>query len=175
MAQIKAQSDSFDWSVDSSGKWLKIKLPDPGRILDQLKEGLYDIIIKPHRKKRSLDQNSLYWSTLTQLAEHLKISNAELHNLMLRRYGQIEHFDDQTAFVVLPDTDEAEKQAAQAETYQLKPTSQTKIGNDGKSYRTYILLRGSSTYDTAEMTQLIDGLMDEARQVGLILEERRYE
>ena len=160
--------------MDSSGRWLKIKLPDPGRIVDQLKPGRYDITIKPHREKRSLDQNALYWATLTELAKHLKTSNAELHNIILSRYGQCERYDGQVVFVVLPDTPEAEKKAQEAETYHVKPTSQTKQGKDGQTYRTYILMRGSSTYNSEEMTRLIDGLMSECAECGLILEERRY-
>lgn len=171
---MKIQSSEFDWSADSSGQWLKVKCQNPGRILDQIKNGEYDVTIKPHRDKRSLDQNALYWSVLTQLAAHLKTSNAELHNLMLRRYGQCERFDSQVVFVVLPDTKEAEDKALRAETYHLRPTSQVKQGTDGNSYRTYILMRGSSTYDSAEMTRLIDGLFSECTEAGLILEDRRY-
>lgn len=74
-----------------------------------------------------------------------------------------------TIKLVLPDTEEAAQRADEAESYHIKPTSQVKVGTDGNTYRTYILLRGSSTYDTAEMTRLIDGVMDEAKQMGLTL------
>lgn len=133
---------------------------------------VYSIEIKEKKRKRSLDQNAMYWAVLTQVAKKLNISNPRCHNLMLRRYGVPERYGDQAVYVVLPDTDEAAERAAEAETYHLKPTSQTKVGKDGNVYRTYLLLRGSSTYDTAEMTRLIDGLMDEARQMGIETEWR---
>ena len=34
-------------------------------------------------------------------------------------------------------------------------------------YRTYIMLRGSSSYDTKEMARLIDGLVSECKEVGI--------
>lgn len=130
---------------------------------------VYAIEIKEKKRKRSLDQNALYWVVLTQVAKKLNISNPRCHNLMLRRYGVPERYGDQAVYVVLPDTEEASEKAAEAETYHLKPTSQVKAGKDGNTYRTYILLRGSSTYDTAEMTRLIDGVMDDAKQMGITL------
>ena len=34
-------------------------------------------------------------------------------------------------------------------------------------YRTYMMLRGSSDYDTREMSELIDGTVSEAKQMGI--------
>ena len=55
----------------------------------------------------------------------------------------------------------------EADAYHIKPTSEVKLGRDGKMYRTYYLLRGSSTYDTEEMSRLIDGLVDECKDAGI--------
>ena len=41
------------------------------------------------------------------------------------------------------------------------------MGNDGMMYRTYIMLRGSSTYNTAEMSKLIKGLICDCKDVGM--------
>ena len=128
---------------------------------------VYAIEIKEKKKKRSLDQNAMYWAVLTQVAKKLNISNPRCHNLMLRRYGVPERYGDQAVYVVLPDTDEAAERAAEAETYHLKPTSQVKAGKDGNNYRTYLLLRGSSTYDSGEMSRLVNGLLDEAKELGI--------
>ena len=55
----------------------------------------------------------------------------------------------------------------EAETYHIKPTSQVQKGADGTLFRTYKMLRGSSTYDTKEMSYLIDGLVGECRELGI--------
>lgn len=165
---ITTKTDSFAWSADAAGMILSLRTPEARRIAETVKQGKpYTVEIKEYRKKRSLDQNALYWSVLTQFARAMRMSNAEAHNRMLRDYGQVKRFGDKVAYVVLPDTDEVEQQTLEAETEHLKPTSQVKEGKDGQTYRTYMMLKGSSSYDTSEMTQLIDGLIDECEQVGL--------
>ena len=167
---LRVKTDSITWGMDEGGYFLKIRTSLARQITEAIKAGImYVVEIKRHRKRRSLDQNAMYWSILGQIAKALGISNSKAHNLMLRRYGAVETIDGKTIKLVLPDTDEAAQRADEAESYHVRPTSQVKAGKDGQSYRTYILLRGSSTYDTTEMTRLIDGAMDEAKQMGLEL------
>lgn len=125
------------------------------------------ITAKKYREKRSLDANAYYWQLLTKLADLLHASNPRMHNLMLRRYGQPEIINGKMVYLVLPDTQDAEKTADEAETYHIKPTAEVKAGSDGMIYRTYIMLRGSSTYDTKEMSTLIDGLVSECKEFGI--------
>lgn len=125
------------------------------------------IAAKRYREKRSLDANAYYWQLLTKAADILELSNPEAHNRMLRRYGQPEIINGKMVFLVLPDTDDAEKIAFAAETYHIKPTSEVKMGADGMMYRTYFMLRGSSTYDTKEMSTLINGLVSECKEMGI--------
>lgn len=123
--------------------------------------------IKEHKNKRTLTQNSYYWQLLTKLADVQRLSKNRVHNMMLRSYGQIELIDDKACYIVIPDTDIAEESALEADTYHIKPTSQVKSGKDGAMYRTYMLLRGSSTYNTHEMSILLDGLIQEAKLQGI--------
>lgn len=161
-------SKFFRWSADQSGQYLMIRTPLAKDVVESLDpDKVYSIEIKEKKKKRSLDQNALYWVVLTEVAKKLRISNPRCHNLMLQRYGVPERYGDQSVYVVLPDTEEATEKALEAETYHLKPTSQVKTGRDGNNYRTYLLLRGSSTYNTSEMSRLVNGLLDEATQLGI--------
>lgn len=118
-------------------------------------------------QKRSHTANAYYWQLLSKVAEVNGWSNNYAHNYMLRQYGQKEILGGQVAFVVIADTDEAEKQAMEADTYHIKPTTEVKQGNDGQMYRTYHLIRGSSTYDSKEMSRLIDGLVQEAKDLDI--------
>lgn len=119
------------------------------------------------KEKRSLDANAYYWVLISKIAGLHGVSNSYMHNFMLRAYGQPDLYDEKKAYIVLPDTEETEKKAMEAETYHIKPTSEVKIGKDGKAYRTYFLLRGSSTYNTAEMSRLINGLVSECKEAGI--------
>ena len=167
---LRVKTESITWGMDEGGYFLKIRTSLARQIVGNIKAGImYAVEIKRHRKRRSLDQNAMYWSILGQIAKALGISNSKAHNIMLRSYGQLERYGEQIVYVVLPDTEEAAEQADEAESYHIKPTSQVKVGMDGINYRTYLLLKGSHDMDTAEMKRLIDGVMDEAKQMGLEL------
>lgn len=125
------------------------------------------IELKQYREKRSLDANAYYWCLVGKLAEVIDRSNNWVHNDMLRKYGVIEVIDGKPIYIVIPDTDAAGEKADEASTYHLKPTSQVKEGNDGRMYRTYMMLRGSSDYDTKEMSRLINGLVSECKETGI--------
>ena len=117
--------------------------------------------------KRSLSMNGYYWTLIGQLASKMRISTSRCHNIMLRRYGTLENVDGESIVAFIPDTDKAENEALEAETYHLKPTSATKVFNDGENYRMYYVLKGSSQYDTKEMSTLINGIVDECNHVGI--------
>lgn len=138
---------------------------------DMIEEILsYDKItakIAKYRLKRSLDANAYYWVLVSKLAKILRTSNAELHNLMLTRYGQPWIVGGALHLAMLPDTDETEEAVKKAVEYHLRPTSQVHEMRNGKLYRTYITMRGSSTYNTEEMGRLIEGLISECKEAGM--------
>lgn len=129
--------------------------------------GGLDVEIKKRRKKRSLDANAYYWKLASEVADELHVSKPYIHNYLLRKYGQIEVIDGQGVYMVLPDTESAQKSIDEELTYHLKPTSQVKEGKGGIMYRTYMMLKGSSKYDTKEMSHLIDGLVSECKEMGI--------
>ena len=50
--------------------------------------------IKKYRRKRSLDANAYHWVLVGKLARVLGLSNAEIHNMALRQYGQPEIYEE---------------------------------------------------------------------------------
>lgn len=135
--------------------------------IDGLKAKDVNVSIKQYKAARSLDANAYYWAILTKVAEAIHISKPFAHNVMLRKYGQLETWDGKHLIMYIPDTEEAGKQADEDEYVHLKPTSGVKLGKDGVMYRAYKLIRGSSTYDTKEMSELISGLVSEADEIGI--------
>lgn len=129
------------------------------------KDALFDL--SAHKAKRSLSQNSYYWALLGQVAQKTRIPSAVIHNQNLRDLGLVLRVNDEVVPIYLPDTDEAEKTALEAETYHIKPTSQVKEGKDGKLFRCYVMLRGSSSFNTEEMTALLDLMIQEAKAQGI--------
>lgn len=169
-----ARLTGLSYSLDRESVISLTTREDCRGLWDDLHDTDVEVTIKKRQTKRGLTANGLYWSTLTQLARVLGISNQRMHNTLLRRYGQPERYGEEVVYIMLPDTAEAENKALEAETYHLKPTSHTKDGKDG-TYRAYMLMRGSSTYNTEEFSRLLDGLLEECKEMGIHVMTGRYE
>lgn len=143
---------------------LEMPIQDAQRFVYGFSEGEYDITRK--KKKRSLDANAYYHVLVGKLAKALGYSTNRIHNLTLRKYGQLENIGGQLVYVMIPDTDEAEEKALEAETYHIKPTSSTKQGKNG-TFRAYLLMRGSHTFSKDEFQTLIRGIQSDCADVGI--------
>lgn len=119
--------------------------------------------LKQWRDKRSRDANAYYWALLGKIADILKTSTTELHNQEISKYGQPEIIDGSLVNFILLDSVPWQE----LEYIHLKPTTATKVLEDGKLYRVYRVMRGSSTYDSKEMSILIDGVVSEAKELGI--------
>lgn len=119
---------------------------------------IYDCTLKEHREKRSLTANAYYWKLLGEFAEYEKASRVRLHNEMLRHYGQDFVIDGNVVYVTLPENDRWKDM----EEIHVRPLQQT-FTKGGTVYRTFILMRGSHEFNTAEMARLIDGLIQEIK------------
>lgn len=118
-----------------------------------------DMEWKQHREKRSLSANSYFHVLCDKLRQVLNISMAECKNHLIASYGQIEYIDGQQAIIK---TNVPTEQMYQAE---FLHTWLIKVGEDGAYW--YRVYRGSHTYDTKEMAQLIDGTVTECKQQGI--------
>lgn len=135
--------------------------------LEDIKTGTVEVTVEPVKKKRSLSANAYYFCLVGKMAAKLGVSTSRVHNMLLRRYGAPETVDGESLICFLPDTEKAEETALEADTYHVKPTSATKVFKDGSTRRMYMILKGSHTYDTAEMSTLINGIVDECNHMGI--------
>lgn len=120
-----------------------------------------------HKDKKTLSQNAYYWVLVRKLAAKLHISMARLHNLMLRDCAMPVIVDGKVAMQALRDTDEAEEKTLESVTFHVKPTSGTITGNDGLTYRWYMVLRGSKEFNVEEMSALIDNIIPACVEQGI--------
>lgn len=116
-------------------------------IRDELKDDVvYDCRITQHRDKRSAEQNALAWAYITEIANELRRDKFDIYFEMLKRYGQ--------SFIIATELDE-DLLGTYFKYYESLPGGQ------------YIIYRGSSEYDSYEMTVFIDGIMSEAEEMGI--------
>lgn len=142
-------------------KWLiTLELETAPEIYDQTKDADLSLEIKKWREKRSLNANAYFHVLIGKIAAEMNISHQESHNLMIARYGEV---DSEVKNIIMAD----EIPWMKLETIHLRPTSHAKTMENGKVYRIFEVMRGSHTYDTKEMSVLIDGVVSEAKAMGI--------
>lgn len=171
---MRAKLTNLSFSLNRESVLTITTRDDCREIWDNLHDTEVEVSIKKFKPKRGLSANALYWSTLAELARVLGYSNNAMHNIMLRKYGFPEIYDDEIVYVMLPDTEEVEKKTLEDKSNHLRPTNQIKPGKKGP-YRAYMLMRGSSTYSTEEFSRLLDGLLEDSREVGIHIKTDKYE
>lgn len=133
-------------------------LPD----LDGIKDA--DLLLKADkwREKRSRDANAYFHVLVHKIAQvlHPPISDAAAKNILLGRYGQPDETDDGAGVFI-----KANIQAEDMQEQEYLHCRPVRAMPDGAiMYRVY---RGSHTYDTKEMSKLIDGTVQEAKNLGI--------
>lgn len=142
------------------GCWLMLRIPveyrQPARAFAaEMPDKLHVAEIRLHREHRSLDANAYCWTLLEKLARALNRDKDSMYLEMLERYGKFIHV------IVKPEAAKAlERQ------YRLVRRLGEVLVN-GKSGVQYQCYYGSSTYDTAEMARLIDGIVQECRDLDI--------
>lgn len=115
------------------------------------------------RDKRSLNSNSYFHVLVGKIAEKTGQSRTEVHNQLISDYGQVE-IDSGRVMNIIMDT---EIDWRKLEGIHLHPTSARRTMDNGRMYQVYLVMRGSHTYDSKEMTVLIAGAISEAKELGI--------
>lgn len=119
---------------------------------EQDKDNIYEI--KEYKKKRSLNSNAYLWLLCTKIAEIMNLSKEEVYVKMLEDYG---------VSILVPLTTETNP-----EKY-FKYYSYFEKGKlNGKECDWYKVFKGSSEYDTKEMSHLLNGVVEEAKNLGIV-------
>lgn len=157
--------DDAKWTMDMSGAWLMLKVPDikqANQFISEMKEGkTYIAELKQFRQKRSLDANAMAWKLIGDLSAVLRIPPNVLYREYIKDVGG---------------------------NYEIIPVREDKIdawnyiwcsGHIGRHtedigecrtipgyhyIKSYI---GSSDYDTAQMSRLLDLITADCRENGI--------
>lgn len=168
LMELIARIKGFSIDYDTGRPILLLILADRSKLssLENLVGDPLRVTVAKFRKKRSLDANALFHVLLGQLADALGVSKPYMKNMLLRRYGQLDRTEDGGVIDFIL-RDDLSDQIDEYEAFHLYPTSRTEVLENGKLYRVYLKLKGSHELDTKEMSVLIDGTIEECRQVGI--------
>ncbi len=140
---------------------------DAGTIFDKLKDVDVNVEIKKYNPSRSKDANSFCWALCTDIGKAMTppIPKEEVYRKAIKDVGEYEP---------LPIREDA------VETFQRRWASHgtgwfAEVIDNSKiqGYKLVFAYYGSSTYDTAAMSRLLDYLVDESQQMGLVIPAKK--
>lgn len=112
-----------------------------------------------YTQRRSLDANAYFHALVGKIADALTISKAKAKNVLICKYGQPQLLPD--GDIMVYKTNAPEEFMWEQESIHAVPV---KYEEKATFYKIY---RGSHTYDTKEMSILIDGTVADAKELGI--------
>ena len=110
-----------------------------------------DISFSRHRNRRSIDANAFLWACLGEIARAINSDTWSVYLYMLERYGKFTHI------LVKPEAVEQVRQVWR----------ETKIVGEKDGMIQMLCFFGSSTYNTKEFSQLLNGVVSEMKEMHL--------
>ena len=158
---MKLLFDEAKWLMDKDGTWLMIKTKHAAQFCDALKEGkTYQAELKEFRKKRSLDANAYFWVLVGKLAFKLNLTKEEVYRSLIREIG-----DNYT--IVPIRNDAVEKWISNWKDRGVGWVCEILGESKLNGYTNVISYYGSSTYDTKQMSNLINLTVEECKAQGI--------
>ena len=109
--------------------------------------------IKEHHEKRSLSANAYAWALIGKIADEMRKSKEEVYLTCLKDYGQSEVVSVLASINV------------KGYFKYFEEWGRGFVGE--KEFIHYKVYKGSSEYDSKEMSILIDGIIQEAQNLGI--------
>lgn len=130
-------------------------------MVDAIKDVCLRLSVKKWKEKRSIDSNSYYWLLNSQMARVLETSPEELHEELLQRYGLLDSDESGHISITVRSRVDMSRIDGHWKLY--------KLSHDGK-WKSYLRIRGTSEYDSAEMSYFLDRVIEEAKELGISTE-----
>ena len=113
------------------------------------------------RDKRSLNANALLWKCCTSLADILHVSKDEVYLKALMDYGEN---------IYIAAVPEAER-SLRATFKEVIPLGMHNI--NGQRFMNFRCVLGSSQYNTEQMSRLLDGVIEDCKEMGGFVPDER--
>ena len=154
------QSVNRDWSTDKLIMTLIINENVSHEVIEEIRKcEKLSIALEEFKEKRSLSANAYFHVLNGKLADKLRISKPRMKNILLYRYGQTEFIGDEVA--TMHSNVPASKLLEQEELHFFP------VGTDDEGLTIYRIQRNSRTYNSLEMSILIDGTVEECKEHGI--------
>lgn len=122
-------------------------------MVDELFSKELSLKVDEYKEKRSKNANNYAWKLITEIGNKLRMSKEDVYLMMLKRYGQSE----MVSVLASVPFGKFVKYFEEVGESQL----------NGKLFKHYRVYQGSSEFDTKEMSVFIDGIVSEAKDLGI--------
>ena len=160
---MRLVTDTFRWMEDSGGTWLCVKTSRPlaEQVCEEVKDKPQEVTIKPEKKRRSLDMNAYCWLLIGKLAAKLRVPPNEVYRQYIQDIG-----GNYTIVPVKEDRiDHWERIWCSGHVGRMVKDLGPCRTLDG--YHNMMSYIGSSDYDTAQMSRLIDLIVQDCKSHGI--------
>lgn len=134
----------------------EVDISAAGQVESIMKQDRLRIKAVKYKEKRSLDANAYAWVLMTKIADVVSTSKEEVYEDMLQRYGYI--YEDDEGYITV---------TVKKSVDMSKIDGHWKFIKDNGKFASYMMIKGSSEYDTAEMSRFIDRIVEEAKDLGI--------
>lgn len=155
----KLQNVSRDWQSGQFQITFSVNEPSAIKEVDNIKDiEKLSIKVVKYRQKRSLDANAYCWAIMTKIANHpeVKSSKEEIYEEMLQKYGFL--YKDDEGYITM---------TVRADVDIRKVQGHWKFYKSNGKFASYLMIKGSSEYNTAEMAHFIDMVVQEAKELDI--------
>lgn len=126
--------------------------------IEELEKKELKLTAKPYRQRRSLNANAYMWVLTDKIAEKTNETVDEAHKRHILTYSHTETIDDMPVTVtVRRDVDMDKVEGYWRHYYD---------SSDGK-WRSYRMIKRSSHFDTKEMSNFLERIVEEAKELGI--------
>ena len=120
-------------------------------LFNQSRAKLFEV--KEHKEKRTLTQNAYMWSLINEIANKMRLSKEDTYIKMLKDYSQVAKVTVRADIEV----------SRFFKYYEFERVTQI----NGVNFNIYKVYEGSSKMDKNEFRVLLDGVIQEAQQLGI--------
>lgn len=135
-------------------------LPKLIRTVEGLDDKTYELTVKQHRNRRSLDANAYFWTLMNKLSVLFGFSSVQLYRELIKDVGG--------NYYIIPCRLEAKDRFIQIwESNGIGWVCDDLQSSKLKGYTNIMCYYGSSQYDSAQMSRLIQLAVQECKQHGI--------
>lgn len=158
---MKAVFDKAKTMVEGDTAYICLNVPfrDARKFVTEMKDKKYEVTIKEFRQRRSLDANAYCWVLLDKLAEAFREPKEKIYRSYIKEIGG----NCEVVCVLNSAVDRLRKGWERNGLGWVTDTEKSKI----EGCTNVVLYYGSSSYDTHQMSRLIDMIIQDCKGCGI--------